>query len=125
MTLAQASKHYGIPRKHLLNLYYRDKATGRCDRFRVEDGVVYIHEEYLCPHRHDIEELYMRALESTNGEEMAIAKEISKRTGKNVNTVYMYLRNFKFKNHIFAQTVIDILKEFIQAHNLFYAKGIA
>lgn len=124
LTLEQAAMSYGICKKQLLNLYYTDKALGRCDRFIVEDGIVKVHEEYLCPHRSDIEALYYQALESTSGNEKAIAKTIAKCTGKDTNTVYMYLRNFKFKNHIFANTVMNILKEFIQSHNLFYARGI-
>lgn len=125
LTLEQAAMSYGICKKQLLNLYYTDRDHGRCDRFIVENGIVKVHEEYLCPHRSDIEALFYQALESTSGEEKPIARVIAKRTGKDVNTVYFYLRNFKFKNHIFAHTVMNILKEFIQSHNLFYARGIA
>ena len=125
LTLDQASKSYDITKKQLLNLYYADRDKGRDDRFIVEDGVVKVHEEYLCPHRSDIEALYFVALESTNGKEKTIARTIAKRTGKDIETVYRYLRNFRFKNHIFAHTVMSILKEFIQTHNLFYARGIA
>jgi len=125
LTLDKAAMGYDITKKQLLNLYYTDRDHGRTDRFIVEGGVVKVHEEYLCPHRSDIEALYYQALESTSGCEKAIAKTIAKRTGKEINTVYMYLRNFKFKNHIFAHTVMTILKEFIQSHNLFYARGIA
>ena len=125
MTLDDAARFYGIPKKHLQNLYYEDVAHKRDDRFTIEQGVIKVHEEYLCPHRKDIEALFFRALESTSGCEKTIAKEIAKRTGKEINTVYMYLRNFKFKNHLFAHQVITILKEFISTHNLFYARGIA
>lgn len=125
MTLDSASKLYGIPKKYLLNLYYADRDTHRADRFILENGVIKVHEEYLCPHKSEIEALYFQALETTGGNEKAIAKTIAKKTGKDINTVYMYLRNFKFKNHIFAHTVMSVLKEFIQTHNLFYARGIA
>ena len=125
MTLNQAAKFNEIPKKYLLNLYYADKAHNRNDRFVVENGVIKVCDDYLCPHRSDIEELYLQALETTSGNEKEIAHIIAKKTGKELNTVYMYLRNFKFKNHTFAQTVMSILKEFITTHNLFYARGIA
>lgn len=125
MTLDAASKLYDIPKKYLLNLYYADRDSGRDDRFVLIDGVVMVHEDYLCPHKSEMEALYFQALETTGGNEKAIAKTIAKKTGKDINTVYMYLRNFKFKNYAFAHTVMHILKEFIQTHNLFYAGGIA
>lgn len=125
LTLSQASKMYEIPRKHLLNLYHADKEKKRIDRFMVENGVIKVHEDYLCPHRVEIETIYLKALETTSGNEKEIAKAIARKTGKEINTVYMYLRNFKFKNHLFAQKVINILNEFIATHNLFYARGIA
>lgn len=119
MTLKQASKVYDIPKKYLLNLYYTDRDQGRTDRFIVEDGVIKVCDDFKCPHREDIENLFLRALESTSGNEKAIAKLIAEKTGKKINTVYMYLRNYKFKNHIFAQQVMNILKEYINTHNLF------
>ena len=105
LTLDQASKSYDITKKQLLNLYYADRDKGRTDRFMIEDGVVKVHEEYLCPHRSDIEALYFVALESTNGKEKTIARTIANRTGKDIETVYRYLRNFRFKNHIFAKNL--------------------
>lgn len=125
LTLEQATKMYDIPKKHLLNLHHADKLSGRTDRFMVENGVLKVHEDYLCPHRIEIENIYIQALETTGGNEKAIAKAIAKKTGKEIHTVYMYLRNFKFKNPEFAKTVMSILKEYIQTHNLFYARGIA
>lgn len=125
LTLDQAIRMHYIPRKSLLNLYHSDKKSGRTDRFIVENGVVKVHQDHLCPHRVEMEMLYLQALETTHGKEKEIARTISKKTGKELNTVYMYLRNFKFKNYAFAQTVMNILKEYIETHNLFYARGIA
>lgn len=125
MTLKMASKVYDIPTKCLLNRFYEDKKQGRCDRFIVENGVIQVHEDYLCPHRQDIEALYLQTLETTSGNEKEIAHIIARATGKDINTVYMYLRNFKFKNYEFAQTVMSILRDYIATHNLFYARGIA
>lgn len=125
LTLKEASLMHDIPRKFLLNLYYADKEKGRTDRFIVEEGVIKVHQDHLCPHRVEMEALYIQALETTSGNEKEIAKTIAKKTGKEINTVYMYLRNFKFKNHEFAHKVMSILKEYIATHNLFYARGIA
>lgn len=112
-------------RKLLQNLYYRDVKSGRGDRFHKVGDELYVHVEYLCPHRAELEELYFIALESSSGNEKELAKFLAKKTNKRVNTIYMYLRNFKFKNYEFARRVRDSLCEFIQTHNLFYFRGVA
>ena len=124
ITLERASFLYDLPKRHFLNLFHEDKKHGRDDRFIIENGVIKIHEDYLYPHRREIEELYIQALETTHGIEKDIAKVIAKKTGKGIHTVYMNLRNFKFKNYLDAKEVIAILKEFIRNNNLFY-RGVA
>lgn len=108
-----------ITKKQLQNLFYHDRDTGRTDRFVMEEGELKVHVDYLCPHRAEIENLYIQALE-TSSNEKEIARIIAKKTGKKVHNIYMYLRNFRFKNAKFAALVIDALKEYISHNNLFY-----
>lgn len=122
MSLESACATYETPRKALQNLSYFDRRTGRDDRFCRQDGHLYVRQNYKCPHFDDIAELYYRALECADSEK-EIAKFISRRTGKNINAVYFYFRNFKFKNPDFARIVAKLLEIFIRQNNLFAEVG--
>lgn len=106
-------------KKTLLNLYYQDKRTGRSDRFKLENGTLKVNINYLYPHREKLEKLYFIALQTVSGNEKALARIVAKALSKNEWTVYMYFRNFKFKNPKFAKQVIRVLKKHIKNNHLF------
>ncbi|AQW87115.1 hypothetical protein CPIN18021_0268 [Campylobacter pinnipediorum subsp. caledonicus] len=105
-------------KKDIQNLYYRDKQIGRTDRFMIENGQLLVHNDYKCPHFHKVADLYYKALECANSQR-ELAKFVAKQTGKDINTVYFYFRNFRFKNPDFAQQICNLLKRFIKENNLF------
>lgn len=113
-----AANEAGISKKSLLNLSYCDKKHGRSDRFIVSNGFVYVHANYKCPHFDELAELYYKARVVASSD-MEIAKFISRRTGKKVANIALYLRNFKFKNPDFARIVAKLLRIYIKQNSLF------
>lgn len=118
MPIDTASYVLDISRKELQNLSYVDAHSGRSDRFTHVDGVLFVHKNYKCPHYDELTQLYYKALECAQNEKQ-IAKFIADRTGKNINAVYFYFRNSKFKDPNFARIVAKLLKIFIKQNNLF------
>ena len=80
--------------------------------------LLFVHKNYKCPHYDELTQLYCRALECAQNEKQ-IAKFIAGRTDKNINAVYFYFRNSKFKDPNFARIVAKLLKIFIKQNNLF------
>lgn len=125
LSLDQACEYFEKSRVSFQNLSYSDRAKGRADRFRRgADGALYVHPEYLAPHARECEELFFKACECADSEK-AVARYIARKSGKKPWSVYMWLRNFKFKNPDFAAKVSVWLREFIKMNNLFYAEELA
>lgn len=116
--LTSCGRYFDITKKDIQNLFYIDRKNARDDRFFIKDGELQVHPNYKCPHFDMISELYYEAV-SVASSEKDVAKFISRRTGKNENTIYFYFRNFKFKNPDFARIVIKLLKIFIKQNSLF------
>lgn len=115
-------KMHHINKKRLLNLYYTDKKTGRTDRFILEKGTLKVEANYLYPHKEELESLYFTMLECVHGNELAIARLVAKKLGKDEWSTYMYFRNFKFKNPSLAKKIIKIFRKYLQENHLFYSE---
>ena len=115
----EAGAHYfQTTKKDIQNLSYLDKKNGRKDRFIIQEGALYVHTNYKCPHFEEISKLYYKAVEC-GANEKAIARFIAQRVGKSEHCVYHYFRNFKFKNPDFARIVGKLLMIYIKRNNLF------
>jgi len=115
ITIQQASKLFDIKVKNLQNLYYIDIKNHRYDRFKKIDGVLYVEENFKALYAGELETLWFKALEIEPCEK-SLCSIIAKKVNKSTNTLYMYIRNFKFKNTNVAKEVIKALKDYIQTH---------
>ena len=105
-------------KKNLQNLSYLDRKSDRHDRFVIYEHVLFVKQNYLCPHFNEVADWYYKALECA-ASESELANYVAKHTGKSKLTIYFYFRRFRFKNPDFAHEVVEILKKFIKENNLF------
>lgn len=113
--IQQASKLFETKVKNLQNLYYIDVKHGRFDRFKKIDGVLHVEKNFKALYADELESLWFQALEIESCEK-SLSRIIASKLNKPVNTVYMYIRNFKFKNELKAKEIISVLRAFIQSH---------
>lgn len=115
ITIQQASKLFDIKVKNLQNLYYIDKKNARDDRFKMIDGILHVKKDFKALYAKELESLWFKALEIEPCEK-SLCSIIARKVDKSTNTIYMYIRNFKFKNTNVAKEVIKALKDYIQTH---------
>lgn len=122
VSLEMAARLNNSSKINLQKLRSYDKRNGRNDRFFGQ----LVDEDYPSPLKGEAERYYFSALAVSNNEK-ELARYIAKRTKKKTNTVYMYFRNFKFKNQDFTKKVIGLLDDYIRENSLFadYFLGVA
>lgn len=99
---------------NLQKLKYVDKVNGRNDRFKGDKVEI----NYLNPLFTTTTQWYFNALCVAMGNEKELARQIATRLNKPIDTIYIYFRNFKFKNQAFSLELIEALKDYVQKNTV-------
>ena len=109
---------HGISKASLKSLFYKNY-NGKNIKFKIDDnGELFVNLDYKYPLANKLDELRQKALETAKNEHN-LSIELSKITGKKVDTIQRYFIRYTFKQVEIAEEMISALKIYISKNSLF------
>lgn len=118
LPLEIVADYHGVSKASLKSLFYK-KYNGKKIKFKIDDnGELLVNLDYKYPLANKLDELRQKALETAKNEHN-LSIELSKITGKKVDTIQRYFIRYTFKQVEKAEEMISALKIYISKNSLF------
>ena len=118
LPLEIVAEYHGISKASLKSLFYKNY-NGKNIKFKIDyNGELFVNLDYKYPLANKLDELRQKALETAKNEHN-LSIELSKITGKKVDTIQRYFIRYTFKQVEIAEEMISALKTYIAKNSLF------
>ena len=118
LPIGYVANYHEVKESSIKSLFYKNY-NGKSLKFKVaNDGKLLVNLDYKYPLANRVDELRQIALETAKTE-YQLCKELSKITGKKIDTIQRYFIRFTFKQVDKADEIIKALETYISRNSLF------